>query len=165
MAIVVEDGSIVEAANSYLTVAEVVAFAAARGVTLAADATTEQRLIKASDYIEAREVQFVGYRVSEDQALCWPRSSHCTRSDRVPEKIKQAQAFLVMAQAASVDIVPIGSPPDQYPISKEKVGPLETAYAVQAGPSSKVATMPVVPAAEEALAYYYNRSGARVEAY
>lgn len=166
MAIVVEDGSIVAGANSYLSLEDVRAFALARGVTLSTtDATVEAQLIKASDYIEAREAKFVGCRVSEDQVLCWPRYAHWFRSDTIPAKIVQAQAFLVMAQAASVDIVPIGSPPDQYPISREKVGPLETAYAVQAGPSSTVATMPTIPAAEEALAYYYSRAGARIEAY
>jgi hypothetical protein len=162
VAIVVEDGTVVAGANSYLSVADVTAFALARGVTLV-PADVEAQLIKASDYIEAREAKFVGCRVSEDQVLCWPRDAYGIRSDQVPAKIKQAQGFLVMAQAGGVNVVPVATPPDAYPVSREKAGPLETAYAVQ--PGALVPTMPTVPAAEEALAFYYSRSGSRLEAY
>ena len=50
MALVIEDGSRVAGANSYVTLAEARAFASARGVTLSAvDATLEPFVIKAFD--------------------------------------------------------------------------------------------------------------------
>lgn|GEM_PF-4934587 len=167
MAIVVEDGSIVEGANSYLSLEAVRAFALARGVTLSStDALVEQQLILAADYIESKEIRFVGYRADpENQVLCWPRNAYCVRSDEVPAKIRQAQGFLVMAQASAtpVNILPVGSPPEPFPVTKKKLGPLEKTYA--ATPGAVVPTLPTVPAAEEALAFYYKRSGSRLEVY
>jgi hypothetical protein len=166
VAIVVEDGTIVAGANSYLTLVEVRAFAEARGLPLSAtDSVVEAQLIKASDYIEARESKpgFIGCRVSEEQVLCWPRNAYGVRYNQIPAKIKQAQGFLVMAQAGGVDVVPVATPPDAYPVTKEKAGQLETAYAVQVG--ATVPTMPKVPAAEEALAFYYASRGSRLEVY
>lgn len=166
MAIVVEDGTIVAGANSYLTVAEVTAFALERGVTLSAVAgVVDVLLVKAKDYIEAREALFVGHRVSEGQVLCWPRYAYCVRSDQVPAKIRDAQGFLVMAAAATtpVNILPVSATLEPFPVTKKKLGPMEKSYAVPVG--AQVPTWPRVPAAEENLAYYYKRSGSRLEVY
>jgi hypothetical protein len=164
VAIVVEDGTVVAGANSYLSLAAVRAFALARGVTLSAtDATVEVQLIKAKDYIEARDAYFVGRRVSEDQVLCWPRYAPSVRSDQVPAKIKDAQGFLVMADFAGVVVLPTGASLEPFPVTKKKVGPLEKSYAVPDG--AQVQTWPVVPAAEACLAYYYKSSGAVLSVY
>ena len=56
MALIIENGSIVDNANSFVTAAEMVAYAALRGVTITADTTTqEQQIILAMDYLVSRE--------------------------------------------------------------------------------------------------------------
>lgn len=75
MALVVETGAGVAGANSYLTVAELRAFAADRGLTLPVpDASVESLLIQAADYLELRT--YVGDPVSSSQGLSWPRTSY-----------------------------------------------------------------------------------------
>ena len=69
--IVVEDGTVVAWANSYVTEAELTTYAADRGITLTA--ATDVLLIKAMDYIES--LSFIGSKFSEGQSLQWPRSN------------------------------------------------------------------------------------------
>ena len=69
--IIVEDGSVVAGANSYVTEAELTTYAADRGITLTA--ATDVLLIKAMDYIES--LSFIGTKFSEGQSLQWPRSN------------------------------------------------------------------------------------------
>jgi hypothetical protein len=74
MAIVVEDGSVVTGANSYITLAEARAYGVLYGVTISAvDATAEVLSHKAVRYLEARRNQYQGTKVSVDQPLQWPR--------------------------------------------------------------------------------------------
>ena len=71
MAIIVEDGSIVAGANSYQTEAQLVTYAATRGVTLTE--TEEILLIKANDYLET--LNYKGDKYTKGQDLQWPRSN------------------------------------------------------------------------------------------
>lgn len=133
MAIIVEDGSIVTGANSYVSEAELTAFASARNITLSGDYTTEQLLIIASDYIES--LNYKGMKVRSDQPLQWPRvdvviDSYYFDSDEIPSQLKNGQ----MQVALSIDA---GNSPQQLSPRKtirEKVGDLEIEYA--AGSSS-----------------------------
>ena len=70
MAIVIEDGSLVVGANSYITEDELIAYAEKRGVDVNDSLTT---IIKAMDFFESHSNQFKGGLVSRDQALSWPR--------------------------------------------------------------------------------------------
>ena len=70
MTIVVEDGTIVDGANSYVDTSDLIAFAAARGVTLVTD--EEVLLIKAMDFIES--LQYKGTKSTAEQPLQWPRN-------------------------------------------------------------------------------------------
>lgn len=73
--IIVEDGSIVENANSYITVSGVGVYASDYGYTdwaSATDAVKTQSLLKGMRYIEG--LPFKGYRQTEDQSLEFPRS-------------------------------------------------------------------------------------------
>ena len=69
--IIIEDGTVVSGANSYVTEAELTTYAADRGITLTA--ATDVLLIKAMDYIES--LSFIGTKYSKGQALQWPRSN------------------------------------------------------------------------------------------
>ena len=71
MALIVENGTRVPGANSYVSLAEFKAWADARSITYGADATVEGQILRAMDYIES--LAFVGFKETQDQALQWPR--------------------------------------------------------------------------------------------
>jgi hypothetical protein len=99
MALVVEDGSGVTGATSYISLTNARAFAAARGKTLSAvDATAEMALIKAMDVIESYRARFQGTKVDKDQALQWPRYGVVV--DGFPVDDDEIPACLPLAQAA-----------------------------------------------------------------
>ena len=98
MALVVEDGTGVEGANSYLTVAELRAFAGDRGLTLPTDSEVEKLLVKATDYLELKS--YIGDRASDNQGLSWPRTQtanpYWQYNDLIPTKLKTAQSLLAV---------------------------------------------------------------------
>lgn len=76
--LVVEDGTGLANASSYVSAAEIRAYALARGVTLAADdapgdTLVDQMAIKAMDYIEANRSYFYGWKLKTTQRLSFPR--------------------------------------------------------------------------------------------
>lgn len=98
MAIVVEDGSIVSGANSYVSVADLTAYATARGITLIED--EEVLLIKAMDYIESLNYQ--GVKKTQAQPLSWPRAyvfidSYYFPTDQIPSQLKNGQMQTAIA--------------------------------------------------------------------
>jgi hypothetical protein len=130
--LIVEDGSGVPNANSYVTVAEYKAYAAPRGVSLpVSDSECEKQLILAMDYLEAQTWR--GITSYDDQALAMPRDEvyiggNLIASDVIPGKIKFAQMQLAIQVNAGVDLMPtvVGG---SASVVREKVGPLETEYA------------------------------------
>ena len=100
MALIIEDGSIVPNANSFVTAAEMIAYAALRGVTIPADTTTqEQQLILAMDYLTGREQSMRGTRVSDLQELPYPRfnvryNGYYIQDSEIPKELKNAQIEL-----------------------------------------------------------------------
>lgn len=73
MTVIVEDGTLVEDANSYVSLADVRVYATARGITLPAlDDDLETKLHLAMDWFEGFE--FTGARVDATQELSFPRS-------------------------------------------------------------------------------------------
>jgi len=77
MALIIEDGSNVAGANSYVTVEEFQAFYVDRGNTTLAEADDEQvesALVKGSDYLSQKyRLLWKGSRANADQRLDWPR--------------------------------------------------------------------------------------------
>jgi len=72
MALVIEDGSVVANANSYITVAEFKDWADARGITYGTDQAVEQAILRAMDWFERQF--FIGNKANENQPLQWPRT-------------------------------------------------------------------------------------------
>lgn len=133
MALIVEDGSIVAGAESYITLADADAYFTARGnATWAAlaDADKEAALRKATDYMVGRYgLRWKGERVSELQALDWPRScayanGFLIASDTVPEAVQRACAELAV-RASVADL----SPDVGAQVKSETVGPISVTYA------------------------------------
>lgn len=139
MALIVENGTGLVDAESYISVADADTYHSNRGNTAWAALTTtakEQLLRKATDYMEqAYRLRWLGYRHTELQALSFPRDQVPRNdftylnqfsfypNDEVPNEIKNACAEFAY-RANSVDLAP-----DIARIAKrEKVGVLEVEY-------------------------------------
>ncbi len=131
--LIVEDGSGKSDAESFISVENASAYHTARGnsawAALASDAVREQCLRKATDYMEqVYRSRWQGYRVTEEQALSWPRSDvyvdgYAIASDIVPAQVANACAELAL-RASAGDLAP---DLDQR-IKREKIDVLETEY-------------------------------------
>ena len=131
--IVVEDGSQVSGANSYVSEAELATYAADRGVT--ASGTAAVLLIQAMDYIESQP--FIGKKFTDSQALLWPRYGvyvygYYVDTDSIPTLLKEAEMEVALGIDAGNN--PLAS--EARMTLREKVGPLDITYS----PGSRTAT-------------------------
>jgi len=131
MALVIEDGSLPSGANSFVTVAEVRAFAEARASTLDdTDGEIEAAAIRAMDFINAFRAQFKGTKVTGAQPLQFPRSGvtldgFAVAETEIPGVLKAAQCQLALDALAGTELQPSG---DGREVIREKVDVLETEY-------------------------------------
>lgn len=144
MSLVVEDGTGLSTAEAYCSVAEATAYHAARGNTAWQDLASdiqEQCLRKASSYMVGEyRLRWAGSRLTEEQALDWPRSlvprrdaptSGYYANDAVPQEVKDACASLALRASTAA----LHKDQTQRK-SSVTVGPISTTY--EAG--SKIAT-------------------------
>lgn len=147
MALTVETGVGVDGADSLVSLAQVRAYASSRGLTVPADDSALEQLVrKANDYLLTLEDKFNGERVSGVQPLPWPRKhmylfGHCLESTVIPNQVVQALSQLTF-EIISVDPTPTGS---GKPIVSETVGPLVTVYE-RTGTTGSSPTFPAVMA-------------------
>jgi hypothetical protein len=148
MALVIEDGSLVSGATSYVSVAEVRAYAAARASNLPAsgspgDAAIEAACIVAIDFLESFRGEFQGKKVeAATQALQWPRTGATLDGAEIPSTIipkilKDAQCQLAIESVNGLDLMPTG---DGREVIRKKIDVLETEYR----PGSGGAAQPVL---------------------
>lgn len=111
MPLVVEDGTIVANANSYIDISFLTAFATARGLALpASDSVKEQFAIQAMDYLES--IRYQGSKVDAlTQFLQWPRKDVLIddvdfAEDAIPTELKYAQCQLVVSLQAGIVLWP-----------------------------------------------------------
>lgn len=113
MSLIVEDGSGLSTAESYVSVAAAETYLGLVGDTTFAAKTTAEKeaaLRKATQYIDGH-YEFKGLKVKREQALQWPRvgvtdeSGFEWDSNAVPEKLKQAAAEAAL-KSISEDINP-----------------------------------------------------------
>lgn len=140
MALIIEDGTQVTGANSYITEAEYTAWANARfgaaRTTLPADtAAYEAVILRAMDYFESLE--FKGELVSIDQPLQWPRNgvyidNYYVPSDTIAPEVKKALYELTYAEEQGQGEL---NAIDRKVMS-ETVGPISVTYA--SGSASRV---------------------------
>lgn len=98
MAIIVEDGTLVSNANSYVDELDLIAYAEDRGITITG--VEEQLLIRAMDYLES--LSFIGIKRVHTQALQWPRANviiddYLVSLDTIPNELKKAQMEIALA--------------------------------------------------------------------
>ena len=137
--IIVEDGTIVPNANSFVTIEEARLYAMNRGVILDAnDDIVAAFMIEAVDYLNSKENCYKGERISEEQELCFPRTEFKTL---IPKALKNAQMQAVIERHNGFDLLPTTSPTDY--VIEETVGPLTTKYAdpVAVGQSTNFASL------------------------
>jgi len=131
MSIVVENGTGLASADSYLSVADADTYHSDRANTswTGTDEVKEIALRKATQYLDST-YNWIGKIYSTTQSLSWPRVGVLDRQGRdlegsVPQPIKNAIAELAMI-SLTLDLVS-NTTSDDY-IKREKVGPLETEY-------------------------------------
>lgn len=130
--IIVEDGSCVPNANSYIDVEYATQYLEDRGLTVPAEGKLKPMLINAMDFMESLN-RYKGKRTNQDQELQFPRSGLYSDGveipgNTIPVAIKRAQAQLV------ADTVQSGKPllnnSTSYALKKRVLGPLTLEYAV-----------------------------------
>ena len=113
MALVVEDGTGIANAASYISLVNARAFLATRGLSLNVDDTiAEQQLRLGTDYTESYGDQYTGTKYTQDQALEWPRSNAVVQGftisvTEIPLRLGYGQAMLASEIEAGVDLTPI----------------------------------------------------------
>lgn len=132
MALVIENGSIVANANSFVTVAEIREFAEARGIVLPVDdGDVEPFAVEAWDFLITVEPRMTGTRVSAEQEGVYPRNCvkiNCfdVANTVIPVTLKKAQMQLAVDRSRGVPLVTDDSA--ERDIKREKIGPLETEW-------------------------------------
>lgn len=128
--LIVEDGTGVANANSYVDLAFARSFAEGMGWLLSDDdEAATQTLLGAMPYIESRQYQ--GQRASPAQALSWPRKlvsadGQPIASNLIPNGIKWGQVAAAVQITSGVDLFPtVGG----GVITEETVGPITTKYS------------------------------------
>lgn len=154
MTIIVEDGTGVDEANSYVSVDDLREYAEARGLTYTAD-TAEAALINAMDYIETRS--YAGFAV---HSTAFPRSeltahAHRYGDDVVPRDVQLAQMAAAMVEMQGTRLMPTIAANAQGAIRERKVGPITTVWAVARDASA----LPRVPLVDAYLAPYEVATG------
>jgi hypothetical protein len=128
VSLIVEDGTNVAGANTYADEATIIAYAAARGVTIDPGEVVILA-IKSMDYLETKS--YKGNPTFIDQALDFPRDNlfvedTCLPNDTVPQSIAKAQCEGVMALKAGIELLPNRAA--EAAIKVDKTGPLSTEY-------------------------------------
>jgi hypothetical protein len=169
MALIVEDGTVIEGANSYVAIADVTAYASAIGNTAwaaAAEAAQEAAILRAMRYIEGNyEHRWKGLRRNRDQALTWPRADvfdqegYDVRADHIPQLLKDAVCEAALREIASANSLN----PD---LSR---GDLADSVSVSAGPVSQSRSFrsdtplyKLFPQIENKLKRYIKNEGGRM---
>ena len=164
--IIVEDGTGLSTAESYITVAYADTYHSDRGETSwsGTDAAKEAALRRALAYLDGRYgPRFNGLRrLGREQALMWPRvgasdsEGWIIDSDVIPEELKRAQAEAALRELEEPgSLAPDVSTAGSVTMVREKVGPLETEtqYATTGSSGSSVAerTRPFIQTLDDLL--------------
>lgn len=110
--IIVEDGTGVANANSYVSEAELDSYSSDRGVVIPSTSTAKQQyLILAMDYLSSFDYQWKGKKTVDTNPLAWPRkevsiSGLLLADDEIPQALKNAQCLLVVEQTAGTLLFP-----------------------------------------------------------
>lgn len=146
--LIVEDGTIVAGANSFVTEDQVVSYAAARGVTLP-DTSDDDKdavavlAVKAMDFLKVQP--WKGEVVSATQTTPFPRKNMNVTptfpDNAVPYAVIEAQLQLTLFANDGIILLP--SSMGSGTLIKEKIGPIENVYSEKVGLSEN--GLPLLP--------------------
>lgn len=131
--IIVEDGSVVESANSYVSVADADTYHTNLGQSAwtGTDDEKSSAILRAMRYLE--NLNWTGWKTSHDNPLAWPRYQTFDRdgklydSDIVPQNVVNA-----LCEAALVELVSAGAlrptTSTTGQVKRQKVDVIETEY-------------------------------------
>ena len=136
--IIVENGTVVAGANSYVSEAGLLEYANARNVVLTT--ATDVLIIKAMDYIES--LSFIGDKHKEAQPLQWPRDEvyidrYYIERETIPKELKKGVYTAALAIDAELDPLRI----IERATKREKVDVIEVEYMDSAASQTIVRTI------------------------
>lgn len=142
MVLIVEDGSNVTDANTYVGVSDTRIYSSISGVELPEeDSEVEKLLLQAMRWLEVKEWR--GRKTYETQQLSWPRTID-GRDVKVDPKIVEAQNYLVTQLAQGISLFP---PVTENAIFSQRVDVISITYANH----DRVRSGPAFPYLEELL--------------
>ena len=132
MAIVVEDGTLVSGANSYITIAEFKSWADDRGITYGTDDAISQQLYRAHDYFET--LRFRGLKSDENQTMQWPRDQvlidgYAVESNEIPKEEKLSIYELIKIEIDGDSKMA----PSEREVTSEQIDSIKITYKDNAG--------------------------------
>lgn len=149
MAFVVEDGTGIPDANSYVEVEFADTYFSERGITAWAGGATQKQtwLIQATDYIDqVFGSRFVGTRMTLVQSLAWPRIFAVTRSGlnladgTIPSALQRACSQYAL-RAIKGPLMPdpiVSAEGFNVVTSRKKIGPIEKEFKVMGSNGSPI---------------------------
>ena len=149
MAFVVEDGTGLANANSYMAVADADTYhtdhSASTTWSGASTANKEKALRLATQYLDAKyEMRWVGTRHSLAQALEWPRSyvvlydTYSISTLTIPQNLKDACAELALKQLTDTDLMPDLTNPGSVSSETVSAGSVSTSTTYVGGGQSQL---------------------------
>lgn len=135
MSIVVEDGTIVAGANSFVSRADYIAYAASLGVTIADAVDADEELLASAEFIRSHESQLRGDLTDRDQPMPYPRKNLVLegwewKETEIPRQVILAQMALALEKHDGVDLF---NPPPPKALARKRVkveGAIEIENAV-----------------------------------
>ena len=123
MALIVENGTGLADADSYISLADARTFAANYGVTLPTDDTeAEIALRQGTQYVDLQEPCFIGERLTDTQALAYPRND----DSGMPAALGKATVYAAAEFALGTDVR--ASDDGKAIASEEVVGAVKVDY-------------------------------------
>lgn len=154
--LVVEDGTGLANADSYISVADADAYCAAQGLAWAGEATAKEQALRRAFMALNSGWSFKGTRtLYRAQAGAWPRAGatdgedNAISSDEVPVEVQRAQVELAVYELATPGgLTPLVVVAER--VRAEQIGPLRIDYA--AVPGTADANRPILTKVDDLLA-------------
>jgi len=144
MILIVEDGSGVSGANTYVDVDYVDTFCLERGFSEWFDLTDDEKkiqIIKGKDYIES--FTYYGNKTDRDNSLRWPRINcynyqdhYSIDSDEIPVQLKNGQSQACYEETINTDVLMPNYINQDPGIASKRIDVLSTSYFKQNGYSN-----------------------------
>ena len=134
--IVVENGTVVTGANSYVSMAEYIAYAATLNITVTDSQVFQTQIIEAGQFINGLENILKGNTTTKTQPMAYPRNNLTDianwswANDEIPTQVKEAQMSLAIDINSGEDLWNL-TQSEATGIKRERAdGAVEIEYAV-----------------------------------